>query len=258
MSTEDVLCTVEAGHARIALNRPELHNPLDDRTMGQLVAAFADLRKDATVRVVTIRGAGPSFCAGADLKMFLRVLDDPAALTAFIRSTKTVFTAIEHFPHPVVAVVLGFALAGGLELMLACDLVIAAEDAVLGDQHINFGLIPGGGATQRLPRILGPRKAKELMFLGSRVSGAEAERLGLVNRAVPADRLEAAAEEWVRTLQEKSPTALSYMKELVQGADNVPLETGLDLEAGLFLAYARLGDLHEGLTAFKEKRKPRY
>jgi enoyl-CoA hydratase/carnithine racemase len=258
MSTESVLCSVEAGHARVTLNRPEFHNPLSDGVMSRLAAVFADLRADPTVRVVTIRGAGPSFCAGADLKMFLRVLDDPAALTAFIRSTKTVFTAIERFPHPVIAVVHGFVLAGGLELMLACDLAIAAEDAVLGDQHINFGLIPGGGATQRLPRILGQRKAKELMFLGSRVSGVEAERLGLVNRAVPGDRLEAAAEEWVRTLREKSPTALSYMKELVQGADNVPLETGLDLEAGLFLTYARLGDLHEGLRAFQEKRPPRY
>jgi enoyl-CoA hydratase/carnithine racemase len=171
---------------------------------------------------------------------------------------KVAFTRIERFPHPVIAVVHGFALAGGLELLMTCDLAIAAEDATLGDQHINFGLVPGGGATQRLPRLLGLRKAKELMLLGSRIDGSEAARLGLVNRAVPAAELEAAAEQWARTLGEKSPTALRYMKELLHGADNVPLEVGLDLEIGQFLAYARLDDLREGLTAFKEKRKPRF
>jgi len=209
-------------------------------------------------RHVTLRGAGTSFCAGADLKHFLGVLDDAPALTAFMRRIKGAFLLIERCPHPVIAVVHGFALAGGLELVMACDLAIAAEDATLGDQHINFGLVPGGGATQRLPRLLGLRKAKELMLLGSRIGGAEAARLGLVNRAVPAAELEAAAQEWARTLCEKSPTALRYMKELLHGADAVPLETGLDLEIGQFLAYARLGDLREGLNAFKEKRKPRF
>ena len=118
------------------------------------------------------------------------MLDDAPALAAYIRSVKDTFTRLERFPRPVIAVVHGFALAGGLELMLACDLALAAEDAVLGDQHINFGLLPRGGASQRLPALLGLRKAKELMFMGSRVSGAEAERLGLVNNAGPRERSE--------------------------------------------------------------------
>ncbi len=210
------------------------------------------------MRVVTIRGAGPSFCAGADLKHFLSILDDPPAISAFIRAVRDTLTAIERFPQPVLAVVHGYALAGGLELMLACDLAIAAEDASLGDQHINFGLLPGGGASQRLPRLLGARKAKELMYLGSRVSGSEAAALGLVNAAVPAAELEATADAWAATLREKSRTGLRYMKELLAGADNVPLNAGLALEEGVFLNYSRMDDLREGLTAFKEKRKPRF
>ena len=258
MSDASILCSVEQGHARITLNRPDALNALDGALVEALDETFAALEHDPQVRVVTLRGAGTSFCAGADLKYFLGVLEQAQALTEFMHRIKVAFTRIERFPHPVIAVVHGFALAGGLELLMTCDLAIAAEDATLGDQHINFGLVPGGGATQRLPRLLGLRKAKELMLLGGRIDGSEAARLGLVNRAVPAADLEAAAEQWARTLGEKSPTALRYMKELLHGADNVPLEVGLDLEIGQFLAYARLDDLREGLTAFKEKRKPRF
>ena len=258
MSADCLQCTVSAGHARVTLNRPDALNALNGELVRRLAETFAALRSDPQVRVVSLRGAGPSFCAGADLKGFLGILDDAPALTAYIRSVRDTFTQIETFPHPVLAVVHGFVLAGGLELLLSCDLAIAAEDAVLGDQHINFGLLPGGGASQRLPRVLGMRKAKELMYLGSRVSGAEAAQLGLVNRALPAAQLEAVAEEWARTLCEKSPTALRSMKELIHGSDTVPLPAGLALEEGVFLNYARLGDLREGLNAFKEKRKPRF
>jgi enoyl-CoA hydratase len=258
MSSECLLCAVEQGHARLTLNRPEAHNALDGELVRRLGETLAALRDDPAVRVVTVQGAGSSFCAGADLKQFLAVLDDAPAMAAYLRAVRETFTALERFPRPVIAVVHGYVLAGGLELLLACDLAIAAEDAQLGDQHINFGLLPGGGASQRLPRLLGPRKAKELMLLGSRVSGAEAARLGLVNRAVPAAELERTAAEWVATLREKSPAGLRTMKEMLQGADATPLEAGLALEEGAFLGYARLPDLREGLTAFKEKRKPRY
>jgi enoyl-CoA hydratase/carnithine racemase len=258
MSGEPILCSVRAGHARVTLNRPDQHNALGAALLRALGEAFAALHDDPAVRVVSLHGAGPSFCAGADLKHFLAVLDDAPALTAYIRLVREVFSRIERFPCPVIAAVQGYVLAGGLELMMACDLAIAAEDAVLGDQHTNFGLLPGGGATQRLPRLLGARRAKELMYLGSRVSGTEAARLGLVNRAVPAAELDAAVDEWARTLAEKSATGLRMLKELVNGSDTVPLEAGLALEEGTFLTYARLPDLREGLAAFREKRKPRF
>ena len=165
---------------------------------------------------------------------------------------------LEEFPRPVIAVVHGFVLAGGLEMMMACDLAIAAEDAQIGDQHANYGLFPGGGSTQRLPRLIGQRRAKELMFLGGRITGRQAEAIGLVNKAVPPGDLEREVEQWVRNLVQKSPSGLGYMKACIRRSGEVPLAAGLDLEQSIFLNYARLGDMQEGLRAFREKRTPEF
>lgn len=256
--SEFVLLEREGPHGKLILNRPEEHNPMSDQVAAQLRAHLETLAQDPGIAVVTLRGAGPSFCAGADLKFFLSVLEDPIKLTEFMRTIKTTINMLENFPHPVIAVVHGFALAGGLELLLACDMAIAAEDARIGDQHANFGIFPGGGSTQRLPRIIGQRKAKELIFMGSHITGKEAEALGLVNKAVPAAELEATAEAWVQNICEKSARDVTYMKEAIQASGNIPLPNGLDLEEMLFLNYAKLGDMQEGLKAFKEKRKPRF
>lgn len=258
MAADSVLLEVVEGHGHLTLNRPALHNPLDGETVARLDAHLRALEADPTVRVVTLRGAGASFCAGADLKHFLAILDDAARLTAFMHQVQAMAERLDRFPRPVLAVVHGFALAGGLELLLACDLAIAAEDALIGDQHANFGLIPGAGSTQRLPRILGERKAKELMYMGSRVTGKEAAALGLVNKAVPRDALDAEAERWVAELKEKSPSGLGYMKQCVQQAAAVPPAAGLAFETATFLEYARLPDLREGLQAFQQKRKPHF
>lgn len=258
MSSDVLSCTVSGGVARVALNRPDALNAISGDLIESLGKTLDTLADDPTVRVVLLRGEGTSFCAGADLKFILSVLDDPPALNGFIRSVKDTLTRLERFPRPIIAAVQGYALAGGLEILMACDLVIAAEYAVLGDQHINFGLIPGGGASQRLPRLIGMRKAKELMLMGSRVNGREAESLGLVNLAVPAADLLDTAEAWAATLCEKTPNGLRAMKELLNASANMSLDAGLDLEEGLFLSYTRLGDLQEGLTAFKEKRKPTF
>ena len=258
METDKLLCEVDRGHARLTLNRPDAHNPLDGELLTLLSEALNRLKGDAAVRVLTLRGAGKSFCAGADLKFFLGIAEDASALNAYIRHFKDTMSQLAHFPVPVIAVVRGYVLAGGLEMMLACDLTVAAEDAQIGDQHINFGLLPGGGGSQRLPRLLGTRKAKELMFMGTRLSGAEAARWGLVNEAVPAAELEEAAERWVDGLREKSRTALCFMKEMVSAAETMSLAAGLDFEESMNLQYTRMDDLHEGLAAFKEKRKPRF
>lgn len=258
MASESLLCEVKDGHARITFNRPEKHNPIDGELIDALSETLAGLAVDTTLRVVSLQGAGKSFCAGADLKFFLGILDDAPALNAYIRKFKTTMAQLEHFPVPVIAVVQGYVLAGGLEVMLSCDLSLAAEDAIIGDQHINFGLLPGGGASQRLPRLLGMRKAKELMFLGTRISGSEGAARGLVNRAVPAAELESALEEWVDTLREKSRNALGYMKELISASETMGLAAGLDFEETVNLNYTRLDDLREGLSAFQEKRKPSF
>jgi enoyl-CoA hydratase/carnithine racemase len=244
--------------ARLILNRPRTHNPLDLELIDALGAALDTLRGDPKVRAVTLEGAGGSFCAGADLKFVLGVLDDGAALTHYIHRIRDVFNEIERFPRPVVAVVRGFCLAGGLELMLACDFALAAEDAQIGDQHANYGLFPGGGSSQRLPRLIGERKAKELMLLGARISGKEAERLGLVNLSAPALELDTIVNEWTGLLVEKSPTGLAYMKEAIRFSATVAPDAGIEWEAAKFLEYARLPDIREGLAAFAAKRKPRF
>ena len=258
MADDCVLLEVRDGHARLTLNRPELHNPLNGEVVERLDAHLRTMAADASIRVVTLRGAGPSFCAGADLKHFLAILDDAPRLTEFMHRVQDMVERLADFPRPVLAVVHGFALAGGLELLLACDLALAADDALIGDQHANFGLIPGAGSTQRLPRLLGERKAKELMYLGSRLSGRDAAALGLVNKAVPKEQLEAEAERWVEALREKSPRGLGYMKACIQMAPAVPPAAGLAYETTTFLEYARLPDLREGLQAFQQKRKPRF
>ena len=256
-SAEDlVLLERDGGHARLVLNRPDAHNCISPELNAALLGHLRRLEGDPSLRVVTLSGRGPSFCAGADLKHFLSILDDAQAMTVFIREVKTTINAIEAFPRPVIAVLHGYVLAGGLELMMACDLALAAEDTRLGDQHANFGVFPGGGSTQRLPMLVGQRKAKELIYMGGHVSGQEAERLGLVNKAVPKDELEATTAQWVANLMEKSANGLSAMKEVIGSARNVPLPNGIDLEELAFLNYARLGDMKEGLTAFKAKRKP--
>ncbi len=247
-----------AGVARLILNRPEMHNPIDLELVEALARALAELREDPALRAVTLEGAGPSFSAGADLKYFLSIVDDGPRITHYIHRIRDTINALEAFPRPVLAVIRGYCLAGGLELMLACDFAVAAEDAQLGDQHANYGLFPGGGASQRLPRLIGERKAKELMLLGSRIDGREAERLGLVNRAVPAAELDGVVREWLARLTEKSPTGLAYMKLALRLSASVSPEAGIELEAAKFLEYARLPDLKEGLAAFSAKRKPRF
>jgi enoyl-CoA hydratase/carnithine racemase len=244
--------------ARLILNRPQAHNPMDLELVEALGAALDSLRGRPQVRAVTVEGAGPSFSAGADLKFVLGVLDDAAALARYIHRIRDVFNGIERFPRPVIAVVRGYCLAGGLELMLACDFALAAEDARIGDQHANFGLFPGGGSTQRLPRLIGERKAKELILLGSRIGGKEAERLGLVNQCVPAGELDGVVAQWTGRLVEKSPAGLAAMKEAIRVSASVTPDSGIDWEAAKFLEYARLPDMREGLAAFSAKRKPRF
>jgi enoyl-CoA hydratase/carnithine racemase len=156
----------------------------------------------------------------------------------------------------VIAAINGFALAGGLELVEACDIAIASQEARLGDQHANFGLMPGGGGTQRLPRLVGVRKAKELLFSGDWVSPQEAERIGLVNRVVPAEKLEEAVDEMAKKLAEKSPLATKAMKAAVNRGMQTDLATALELEIGTILHHFTSEDVIEGINAFEEKRKP--
>ena len=257
MEFKDIRLEKRDGVAAITLNRPDKLNAINPQIISELGKAADDIERDDAVRVVVITGAGRAFSAGADLEEVGGLLNSPLELERFLRAWRRSFDSIENLGKPVIAAVNGMALAGGLELVMVCDLAIASEDARIGDQHANFGLIPGGGNTQRLPRALGSRKAKYLMLTGDWLSGSEAEKIGLVNNAVPANELEKAVKDLTDKLVEKSPLASRAIKFLANRGMETDLATGLDLEiqmAALHMGSAE--DVKDGLQAFREKKKP--
>ncbi len=258
MEFDTIVLEKKEGIARITLNRPKQLNAVNEEVLLELRAAIEDIEKDDTVRVVVIAGSGRAFCAGADLAFMQGILHDPAALREFLELWRKAYDSIQELGKPVIASINGIALAGGLELVTACDLAIASEDAQLGDQHAAVGLIPGGGNSQRLPRLIGVRKAKELLFTGDWISAKEAERIGLINRAVPADKLEETVHELARKLAtERSPLASKINKSLVNQGIQVNLSAALDLELEAAVHhFTSSEDAKEGIAAFAEKRKP--
>ena len=244
------------GIARITLDRPAQLNAISPELLEDLDRACALVEGDASVRVVTLTAAGRAFCAGADLRAVRELSPDAARWSAFMGLWHRVFDRIEALPVPVIAGVHGLALAGGLELVLVADLVVADQAARLGDQHANFGLVAGGGGSQRLPRLIGARRAKELMLLGGWLSAAEALAWGLVNRVAPAGTVAAVVEEIAATLAAGSASANRTVKALVNRAFDAELGEGLALERRLVALHMRSADAAEGLRAFAEKRKP--
>lgn len=257
MNYKNIIFEKKHGVAKITLNRPEALNAMNRDMISEIGHALEDAEKDNEVRVVVITGNGRAFCVGVDLKHAKEELGSLSAQQEFFRfANRTLVNNIENLSKPVIAAVNGFALAGGFELMLACDLVIASEDALIGDQHINFGLVGPGGSTQRTPRIVGIRKAKEIILIGEKLSAKEAERIGLVNRAVPADQLERTIDDMAAKLAEKSPVALRIAKALINRSLQVDLSTGSELEVMSAIVNASSEDYQEGIRAFNEKRKP--
>jgi len=244
------------GIGRIVLNRPAQLNAISPGLLEDLDRVCAAIEGDRALRVVTLTAAGRAFCAGADLRAVQELVPDAAKWSAFLRLWHRVFNRIEALPVPVVAGVHGLALAGGLELVLVADLVVADAAARLGDQHANFGLVAGGGGSQRLPRLLGARRAKELMLLGGWLGAEQALAWGLVNRVVPAGQAPDAVEELARTLAQKSGAASRTTKQLVDRGLDLSLADGLELELRLAGEHMRSADAAEGLRAFAEKRAP--
>ena len=255
MKFSNIIFEKKDGVAKITLNRPDVLNALDTQTLHELGAAVENIENDSSVRVVVITANGRAFCTGADLTGIASIPSDKPQ-DYFLRLWNKVFSAIENLSMPVIAAVNGMALAGGLELVMVCDLAIAADNAKLSDQHANYGLVPGGGASQRLPRIIGVRKAKELLYTGDRITPAEAERLGLVNKVVPADKLEEATNELAAKLAAKSPMALRAVKRLVSRGMESSLDAGLEMEMLAVTAHGSSEDMCEGLAAFIDRRPP--
>jgi enoyl-CoA hydratase len=245
------------GVATVTLNRPDVHNAMNQAMRRELLEVFTRLRGDDTVRAVVVTGAGDkAFSAGADIREFL----EPPVPTQFREARRRVDfrREMERCPQPIIAAIRGYAFGGGLEMALACDIRIAAEDAQLGLTEINLAILPGGGGTQRLPRLVGRGKALEMIMTGMRIPAAEALRIGLVERVVPVAELPSAAQALARTLADKAPVALRYAKEAVVGGLGLPLEDGIRLENDLATLLRTTEDRVEGAKAFVEKRKPRW
>ena len=255
----NVVLTRDAEIATIRLNRPDAMNALSWELVADLSAAAAEVGADPAVKALVLRGAGRAFCAGADLKYFQSCFEHPARVHEYLRHINAALFQLEELPIPVIAVVHGFALAGGLELLMACDLALVAEDARIGDQHVNFGLMPGGGSTQRLPRLVGPQRAMELLTTGRWLSGAEAVEWGLALRAAPADGLDAALDELTAPLRGKSRPGLAWIKSVTRRGRDLPIREGVALEGMAFVQYVA-ASTHpaEGVQAFIEKRTPQF
>ena len=255
MSYKTILYEVKDGIAKITLNRPEVLNAINPQLTADLNAAMKDAEDDPNVRVVIVAGAGRAFCAGADIKEFL-AFPTLADMQGRIEKREREFRPDETYTKPVIAMVHGYCLGGGFEIAQQCDLIVASEDAKFGQPEINVVGIPGMGGTQRLPRLIGPKKALELIMTGDAIDAREAERLGVVNKVVPREKLEGAVNELAQKLASKSPVFLRFAKAAVYRGLELPLKDALAWETMLFATCFTTEDQKEASRAFVEKRKP--
>lgn len=252
-----VLTELKGHVAIVTINRPEVYNALNMPALEALYELVDDLADRPRVRALVITGAGEkSFCAGADLKE--RRTMEQREVRRYIRLIRDTFTCIEQLPMPVIAALNGVALGGGAELALACDLRVAEETAVLGLTETSLGIIPGAGGTQRLPRLIGKAKAKELIFTAQKLTASDAEKWGLVNKVVARGKGLETALRLAEQIGENAPLAVEQAKFAISQGMETDLATGLALETKAYEILIPTKDRLEGLAAFKEKRKPRY
>ena len=259
MEYASVKLSKEQGIATIRLNRPDAMNALGRELVTDLSSALDDVAGDESVKALVLRGEGRCFCAGADLKYFQDAFESPEALRGYLTEINDVIFQVEDLPIPVIAVVHGFALAGGLELMMACDMALVADNARIGDQHVNFGLMPGGGSTIRLPRLVGPQRAMELLTTGRWLNGPEAVEWGLALRSAPLEELDEELEKLVAPLRGKSRPGLGWIKQVTHRGRDLTIRDGVAVEGMAFAQYvATSGHPAEGVQAFVEKRTPQF
>jgi enoyl-CoA hydratase len=242
--------------AYVTLNRPDAMNALNVHLRRDLRDFFLEITEDRSIRTVVITGAGRAFCAGADIKEW----EEPASLVEERdeRGRLSFGEAMRRYEWPIIAAINGYALGGGCELALCCDIRIASESAELGLPEVTLGIIPGGGGTQRLPRLIGRGKALELILTGQRIAAQDACRLGLIEHVVPPDQLLPRAEELAQTILARAPIAVKYAKEAIARGLDLPLDEGLKVEAELSILLRTTEDRMEAARAFKEKRAPRF
>jgi enoyl-CoA hydratase len=241
------------------LNRPHALNALTVELLEHLERHADEAERDPAVRALVIAGSGErAFCAGADLKALGQEYAGGSKPDQLVEVMHRVFGRLERLELPVLAAVHGYCFGGGLELMLTADLCIAADDARFGLPEVTVGALPGAGGTQRLPRLIGPRLAKELMFTGEPIDAAEAYRIGLVNRVVPAGALLAEGLAVATAIADKAPLAVRKIKQAVNGGLELSLDAGLELERACHVFLRETEDRREGVSAFVEKRSPHF
>ncbi len=242
--------------AWIHLTRPEKRNALSAEVLDGIAGGLERARNDGA-RAVVLAGTGAAFCAGADLA-HVKGLDDVDAIGELLEEAGELTLRIEGHPAPVVAAVNGAAVAGGLELVLACDLVVAAENATFADGHVTYGLFPGAGSSIRLPRLIGANRARHLMYTGAALSAEEMHGLGVVCEILPNDELETGVQRLCERLARGSAASLARMKRVVREGIDLPLEDGLALELAEAREHLHSPDVAEGLAAFAEGRRPQF
>lgn len=256
MQREFVNYEIDESVATVTVNRPPV-NAIDHQTLAELGAVFDELFLNERVRAVIFTGGGKkAFIAGADISVILGL--DRRKGMKFSQSGHDLTLKIEHFPVPVICAINGLALGGGLEFAMACDIRIASEKARLGVPEIKLGAYPGAGGTQRLPRLIGKGKAKELLFTGDDISAEEAYRIGLVEKVVPEDQVLPEAMKMAQKISEMGPIAVQLAKKVINQGIDVPLRHALDLEAEYFGELCATEDMKEGAKAFLEKRAPNF
>jgi enoyl-CoA hydratase len=254
MSYDNILVKQEGAVGIIQINRPKALNALNIPLIGELVAELKRMDRDDSVRVVILTGNERAFAAGADIKEMV----EASAVEMQLRNQFTVWDDIAAFSKPLIAAVSGFALGGGCELMMHCDMVIASETAQFGQPEINLGIMPGAGGTQRLTKTIGKLKAMEMCLTGDMISAQEALQYRLVNRVVPTEGYMEEALKIAHRIAEKAPIATRLIKEAVNKAVDNTLKDGLDFERKSFNLLFASEDQKEGMRAFIEKRKPNF
>lgn len=247
-----------SGIARLTIHRPQVKNALNKSTRKEIRMIVDRLKNDDAVKVLIITGAGEdSFVSGADVREFKDA--KPIDIEAYASTLgQQLLCDIENLPIPVIAKINGYCFGGGCELAMACDIRIASDNAKFGQLEINLGLIPGAGGTQRLPRLVGVGRAKEIMFTGRILDAAEAEKIGLIDKLVSQNKLEETVDKIARTMAAKSPVILRLLKKTINSGMNTDLQSGLAIEKGNFGLCFATEDIGEGIDAFLSKRKPEF
>lgn len=256
MEYSSLLLTKENGIGIVTINRPKVLNALNIEVFRELYQMFTEIENDPDIRVVILTGTGKAFVAGVDI---LGMKDNSSvSIEGFIKIARQAGEAIYHLSKPVIAAINGYAFGGGNELALDCDLRIASENAQFGQQEINLGIVPGGGAMQKLPRLAGMAKAKEIVFTGEVFNARTALEIGMINKVVPAEKLMEEAKALARILLSKSSVALAYAKKSMNSGMDMSLSSAMDMDESFFARCFSTEDQKEGMQAFTEKRKPQF